>query len=196
MLNDRKLALLNSKLYVPLVIRDILENKETTQDDIHYALHEVISNFQPDAALLCIALSAKHIATRANNSAASLNVLTLECDRIIEDYGYLWLQHAEHKELDSNILFDTLVHVPEDLESLSELLHINSEFLESANMKAAEILNILKIQADAHMIIAESYIEAIDAQDAETAPLSEKEALIPPTALTNNIIAFPGITLG
>ena len=190
MLSDQKLALLNSKLYVPIVVRDILGDTATAQDDVHYALHEVISDFQPDAALLCIALAAKYIANTKGQNEVSLNIMALECDRIIEDYGYLWLQHAEQKNIDNEILFDTLVHVPEDLESLSELLSINAELLSDSNKTASEILNILKIQADAQTIVAEHYIEVFDAQGAEKSD-TEETAMPVEAMTTNNIIAFP-----
>jgi len=194
-LKDQDLALLASKLVTTLIVRDILEDQSPSlEDDTVYALHEEISDLQPDSALLSIALAAREIIALAAYQSASLKVMGLECDRIIGDYGPLWLKHARDQNQDQNIdetlLFDTLANIPEDLESIAELLQINADFLQGHDPKAAEICVILQVQADAHAMIAAQFIEVID----EYEDGYEQQTDTPPATIefyTDNVIAFP-----
>ncbi len=189
MLNKKDSALLRSKLYVPIVIRDILDASGPLADDEQYALHETISDLQPDSALLCIALAAKQLANCAPYPSATLKVLDIECDRIIDDYAPLWLENTRNQHMDETLVFDTLANIPEDLESLSELLEVNAAFFSNHDPKAAEICNILFIQAGAHALIAEEFIGVIDEEADEPVDFTP----IPETqnAVTDNVIAFP-----
>lgn len=190
MLNKKDSALLTSKLYVPMVVRDILDADGPLADDEQYALHEVISDLQPDSALLCIALAAKQIAAAAAYPSATLKVLEIECERIIDDYAPLWLEHARDQHTDSALVFDTLANIPEDLESLSELLEVNSAFFAGHDPKAAELCDILYIQAGAHALIAEEFIGVIDNEADEPVDfgiIAETQKV----ENTDNIIQFP-----
>ena len=58
MLSDQNLAVLSNDLQVPRIIGDVLCGVETLGDDGRFALHGLLSDMEPDAALLAIALGA------------------------------------------------------------------------------------------------------------------------------------------
>jgi len=183
-MNDTDLALLANKLCVPLAVRDILGGEDAFEDDARYALHEEISDLQPDSALLSIALAAKEIVALAAYQTTSLKVMNMECDRVIDDYGPLWLKHLRDKKIDDALLFETLANIPEDLEGLAELLQVARDFMRDHDPKAAALCDLLTIQAGAHAMIAEEYVGCIDNEPAE-----EPQPDAP--FYTDNVIPFP-----
>ncbi len=191
MLNDKENALLRSKLQVPMVVRDILDEPSAIEDDTHYGLHEIISDLQPDSALLCIALAAKQIAALSVYQSSTLKVLNMECDRIISDYGPLWLRHAENSNIDEADVLDTLANICEDLEGIAELLEINTDFLRDHDEKSAVLCNILHIQASAHALIAEEFIGVLDSEEEEV----ETQIVETSVEFHDNVVPFPGTVL-
>jgi hypothetical protein len=184
MLSNRDIAGLATQLQVPLIVGDILAGKETLTDDAHYGLHEVISDLQPDSALLAIALSTCKITGVYKQASPGMKLLHIECQRIISEYGSLWLENAQDKQISPDQAYDVLVHSAEDLESLAELLELNSAFLRSKDEQAHALCEILYIQAGAHAVIAEEFISAAH----ETLPTPKT---VIPQVLADNVIPFP-----
>jgi hypothetical protein len=180
MLKSRDLASVATKLQVPLIVSDILNGAEELTDDVEYALHEAISELQPDSALLCIALCGAKLAN-AGGKSPSMRVLEIECRKIVDEYALLWLHNAEGSDVDEDQAFETLSGAQEDLEDLSGLLDNCLNVFEHKNPDAAIICNILSIQASAQAVIAEAYFEAIGI-----------EPVVPEVPiLASNIIPFP-----
>lgn len=185
MLSDRDLAKITNTLQVPLIVQDIIDGEGLLSPDVQYGLHEVLSDYQPDSALLCIALSARKIAATFQTRFTGMGVMKMECDRMIADYAELWLDHAEHQTLDNNLVFDTLEQIPEDLEALAELLEMNIAALFSIDEQLAGIAEILAVQARAHVLIADTFIDMLD-------QAMEEELEAAPVAFNDNVIPFPG----
>ena len=195
MLSEHDLAGLTNRLQVPLIIQDILNDQGALTDDVQYGLHEILSDYEPDSALLCIALSARKIATRFQHRVANLAVLKIECDRIIADYAELWLNNAKDRPVDDNLVFDTLMNIPEDLEGLAELLEINKAFLQRHSADAANLCEILIVQANAQILVAETFVEIMDTDSEEDIMANDNGlADIPAQAAATggNVIQFPG----
>ena len=187
MLNDTELARITNRLQVPLVVQDILDGQGLLTPDVAYGMHEVLSDYQPDSALLCIALSARIIAKRFQYNCPNMAVMKMECDRMIADYADLWLQHADKKNVDDTLVLDTLEQIPEDLEALAELLEINKSYLERVAEDVAEMIEILAVQARSQVLIADTFIDMIE-QDCE----NTLETVSPLHAMNDNVIPFPG----
>lgn len=185
MLNERDLKILDDKLYVPIAVREVLESATSLDADTQFRLHEILSNFQPDSALICIALTAREVLSLQGYPTMAVTALRMECDRIIEDYAPMWLEHANQKKIDDNVLFETLAQIPDDLADMAELLEITTEGLRSIDARAADILNILRIQAGAHAVIAEEFVDVM-----ESAPPAPMPRMYP-QVFTNNVIPFP-----
>ena len=192
MLSDKELAKLANTLQVPLVVQDILDERDILSPDVQYGLHEVLSDYQPDSALLCIALSARKIAGTYKHNCPNMAVMKMECDRMIADYAELWMRHADKKMLDDTLVFDTLEQIPEDLEALAELLEINMGFLHKANHELAGLAEILAVQARAQVLVADTFIDLIEQEPEETQPTSDAQQL---QAFNDNVIPFPGSTV-
>ncbi len=180
MLKPKDLASVASKLQVPLIVSDILNGTECLDDEAEYALHEAISEMQPDSALLCIALGGCKVARMG--SSPSLRILEIECRKIVDEYALLWLKNAEGSVVDEEIALEALSGMAEDLEDLASLLENCITTLEKKNPDAAIVCNILSIQGRAQALVAEAYFEALEEA---VAPQIE----IPVTA--SNVIRFP-----
>lgn len=191
MLSDRDLAKLTNTLQVPLIVQDILDGQASLAPDVQYGLHEILSNYQPDSALLCIAISARKIAAQFINRSPNMAVLKMECDRMIADYAELWLSHAEEDHLDDNVVFDTLEQIPEDLEALAELLDINMPVLRAHSDDIAGVAETLAVQARAQVLIADTFIDLMD-QDSDD-DFEPQQTL---QAYNDNVIQFPGTYSG
>lgn len=185
MLSNRDMAKLKTRLQVPMVVTDILKGDETLTDDVQYGLHEVISDLQPDSALLAIAISASSIARIYSKASPGMKVLGMECDKIIEDYGSIWLRHAQNESPDQEEILDILAQTPEDLEGIAELLEVNACFLKAKDAQAAALCEILLIQAQAHALIADEFMNV-----AHNAAIA-MNAMPVPVPTGSNVIPFP-----
>jgi len=199
-MRDQDIAKIANRLQVPLIIGDILNGEGALTNDVQMGLHEILSDDQPDSALLSIALSARALAERFHGQAAIFTMLTNECDRIIAEYGMIWLRNAQAKKLDDNTVFETLVHIPEDLEAISELLEFAKITLEDAGEDAADLCTILTTQAGAQGIVAQTFLDSMDMGNQEPWDIYEGEninmgAIVAEQAsqafYTDNVIAFP-----
>jgi hypothetical protein len=200
MLNDKDIAGLNNRLQVPLVVQDVLCGHEVLSDDLRYALHGTLSDQQPDSALLAIAFGARKIAKRYAETNSTLVVLKMECDRVIDDYAGLWLSHARKKSLDDTKVLDALVHLPDDLQAMGDILGVVSSYLQDVAPEAAELCRILMVQADAQSLIAESIVELLEPEEDAAANdvfVEDIEAFDAPiicaASAGNNVIQFPRV---
>lgn len=182
MLTTKDMALIAAKLQVPIVVSEILRGEMDFNGDAEYALHEIISEMQPDSALLSIALSVKMLAAKFPKAGPGIRVLNMECDRVIQEYGPLWLQNAEddNGDITQDKAIETLSFLAEDLEDIAGLLDVSRNALKANDETAGAICTIMAVQAKAHSLIAEAYFSAIEAA-----------ADIAPMAMQDNVIAFP-----
>jgi hypothetical protein len=186
MLTDKDRALLTTRLQAPLIIEDILSGKSALTDEAHYGLHALLSDFQPDTALLAIAASAEKIAFAYAEASPGMSVLALESKRLLEEYGPLWLQNAHGQTIDATGISELLGYTAEDLEGLAELLEINGCFLRGKDPQAAAVFEILAVQASAQAMIAEEFLLVAD-QAGEVYGAHSLSA----SSLNDNVIAFP-----
>lgn len=184
MLQDKDLARLTNTLQVPLIVQDILDGNIALEADIRYGIHEIISEFHPDSALLCLALSARRVAVALQGRYRTMTALKMECDRLIAEYAPLWLDHAGHRAVNETLLFDTLLQIPDDLESLSELLEMDAVILKGAEPDLAALCEIFAIQGRAQALVADAFVDAL-AQD------HVPETKIPGAVAQDNVIPFP-----
>lgn len=183
MLNEQELITLALKLEAPQVIGNVLDGNEKLDDAGHYALHDMISNLQPDSALIAIAFGTKRVASVYKEASPSMKILDMEASRIIRDYGSLWLDNAQGHDLNEDDLLETLEGSVEDLENIAELLEFNASFLKAKDEAAYIVCDILITQARAHALVAEAYFDAVKE--------AQKNDFAQEPAFTDNVIAFP-----
>ena len=161
-------AFMVNKLQVPAIIADYLDGQCALNEDDQFTLHEMISDMQPDSALLCIALTAERLASIFASSSPSMQILAMECGRLVEDYAPFWVQNAKAAAVDEDAVLGLLMHISEDFESLTELLDLNIAFLEAKDKEAASLFHLLSIQARAQALIADEFVSVVDALDIDT----------------------------
>ncbi len=188
-LNDTQLALLHTHLVVPLAVGDVLYGDLQLTDDVHYELHAALSEVDPDSALLAIAIGARHICESLKDEHPLSAALLIECDRILDEYGPDWLSNYHKGPVDEDKLFDMLQHIPEDLESLAELLDSISAAVRDPEDTVKQLCDILSIQARAHMEIADFILNEIAYEDGESQAGSYSVHMVPDKA--DNVILFP-----
>lgn len=191
MLNNKELATVANRLQVPLVISDILSGDGALTDDVQYGLHAVISDLQPDSALLSIALGGLKIANLYHKASPGIAVLKMQCESIVDDYATLWLQNAQLEEIDEHETMDALSRVSEDLEGIGELLELSQAFLQSKDQTASELAKILAIQAKSHAIIADEFFGALYTKmTQDIAQMPKMPAALAGKEIASNVIPF------
>lgn len=177
-LKDNELAALHAKFIVPVIVSRMLNNLEPLDDVAEYMLHDMIGGHKPDTALLCIALCAQNLAGHASHLPIG-RMLTIEANRIVEEYGPLWVRHAANSvDLDERQVGDALNHTPEDLESIGDLLLATCGELGADKHTAAVLAEILGSEAHMHKEEAEALLDEMFIPDGSTD--------------LSNVVMFPG----
>lgn len=180
--HEQDLALLKNKLQLPLIARDYLSENEAPASESRYALHEIMSNLQPQDALLCAAFILKEIASFDSGMATTQSWLHRECDALIACYA-----NKDHLN-ESDITLPVLVR---DMENFTELLDLAFLSYDVLNPKAAELLDIIVTQMHAQVTIVETVLEMTEA--AEHAPEHKLFAAAPINTgyMADNVVMFP-----
>lgn len=186
-LTDEQVARLQTHLVIPSAVGDILRYDLDIEDDMQYGLHEALCEIDPDSALLAIALSAKQLAMRFTADIPVAGSLSLEADKIIEEYGPEWLTNFNQGPIDEDALHGILQNVPEDLECLADLIDALGNGLIDQMRPEVILCDILSIQARAHMEIADYMLKEINGSNAE----ADEELIDMDAYRGDNIILFP-----
>jgi hypothetical protein len=186
-LTETDLALLHSKFVVPMVVQEMLRGLEPLDDVAEYSMHDILGELQPDTALLCIALCAQHVGAHTAHLPIG-KMLELHAERIVDEYGALWLAYERSNiTIDDEQVAELLVHIPEDLEAMGDMLLALCGDLEEDHAVSAILCDILGTEAHMHMEFAEMKLEKLAILD------TELEDAIPVTAAISggNVVAFP-----
>lgn len=197
---------MKQQLIVPLAVSDILAHDLKVEPDMQYGLHMALSEVDPDSALLAISLCAQDLAAKCLNRAPIAVALQKEAADLLADYGPTWLRNNLNAPIPSHVYEDILDTVPEDLESLADLLDALEADLNEENSSTARLARLLSIQARAHMEIAD-FILAEIAYEKQTSGQRTQEPNFGFASVQNekeettgqagnfagdNIIVFPG----
>lgn len=193
---------MKQQLIVPLAVSDILSHDLNIEPDMQYGLHMALSEVDPDSALLAIALCAQDLAIKSLNKAPIAGALQNQATEILAEYGPSWLRNNLNAPIPSHVYEDVLETVPEDLESLADLMDALSADLDEINSASTILAQLLSIQARAHMEIAEfvlaeiAYEKEIFAQKTGAVQIDRMEQNMAENAALDfegdNIILFPG----
>lgn len=212
-MKDTDLARLHVRFVLPVVVSRMLTGQEEFDEIAEHAINEILTEHRPDTALLCIALCAQHIAAEVSHINTS-HILSNGASRLIEDYGPLWLAHEDelqnaaqnnttgpNADLDPKKLYELLEHLPEDLESIADLLDATIDELEEEHHLAAILADIICGQARMHQEIAEIELGQINPESfnikQEEMQLETPQSFNTTSAanLDDNVVVFPGKTL-
>lgn len=187
-LNDQQIIRLHNDLGVPTMVHDVLQGRLALDDVAIYTLDVTLSEFQPDTALLAMALSAAHIAHELAGSGPLAKALGVEAGRIAHDIGPFWIGHADglldpsHETAVMRIL--DAMH--ENFEILADLISALRPQM-AAGSELATISDIITEHAEIFM----AGIEACLNPDAEDISVAAAQAA--PVFYTDNVVAFPAL---
>jgi len=183
-LSDHDLARLHARFVVPIVVDQILKDQEPLDDIAEHAINEILFEFCPDTALLCLAMCARHIADATAHLPIS-RALVIQCDQIVEEYGPLWLAHEQSPEkLDNQAVKEVLSFIPEDLEALRDLLDATLGALDEDHCLAAILCDVLSFQASHHCGLAERELQNINVRP-------QSRPVVDLAKRHGNVIPFP-----
>ena len=200
-LTKEEVEQLRQHLIVPLAISDILKHDLDIAPDMHYGLHLALSEVDPDSALLAIALCSIDIAHKASAISPIAMAIQKEAQDILADYARGWMRKNINSPLPSHVYEEILETVPEDLESLADLLDALFVDIDDEAHELSVLTKLLSIQARAHMEIADYVLAEIAYEKGQTP--NEKYSFMPreeyeqgasetASAGSDNIILFPG----
>ena len=187
-------ARLHAYLVVPVAVADALASAAPLEGETQYGLHVALSEIDPDSALLAIALSSYRIAQDFTGKIPVASALKMEADKIIQDYAPDWLAHYHDHPVQGDDLYDLLSHVPEDLESLAELLESLQASIRDSLDPAHTLWSVLAIQARAHMEIADYVLSELENENIDAGQdrdMFETPVLFAGDQPGGNIILFP-----
>jgi hypothetical protein len=190
-------ARLHAYLVVPVAVSDAIMAASPLDGETQYAMHVALSEIDPDSALLAIALSAHRIAVDLENQIPVAAALKLESKKIVDDYAPDWLANYHNHPVCGDDLYELLRHVPEDLESLADILETLQLSLRDPQDPTYALCSVLSIQARAHMEIADYVINELEAErNSEIEEFDgicsyQNPTLYSPPVQENNVILFP-----
>ncbi len=187
-------ARLHAYLVVPVAVSDALLTPAPLDGEAQYGLHVALSEIDPDSALLAIALSSYRLAQEYVGTIPVAAALKMEADKIVQDYAPDWLAHYHNHPLMGEALYDLLCHVPDDLESLADLLESLQASIRDEDCAAHTLCGVLAVQARAHFDIAQYVLQELESD--RTGGLSDDEtggvcAFEATTLYEDNIVLFP-----
>ncbi len=161
-LSDKDIARLYTSLELPIIAGEALAEQHMLDPDEEYAFHQAMSDMQPDAALLCMALCAEQLCLSLPGGIKEAQALLLESDRILVSYGGLWLVRiTENRPVPEEFILDALKNLPRDHAKIRSLMLGLDEILPAESQAASQLLHIMQIQAEANILIAEAHLEAL-----------------------------------
>ncbi|MBU0858758.1 MAG: hypothetical protein KJ667_02365 [Alphaproteobacteria bacterium] len=154
---------LRTDFVVPLILSQMCAGLEPLDDVAEYTIHDIIGDLKPDCGLLCLALCASEIAAYYPHAPIA-GTLALESERIIAEFGSLWLHHSTGLQAQNDIrtIRESLVHIPEDLEVLADLLDATQATLDEADITGRTLCDMMALQARAHAESAEDELHNIN----------------------------------
>lgn len=179
---------LEQNLIVPLAVGDILKHDLPVEPEMQYGLHMALSEIDPDSALLAIALCALEIAEKFYLEVPIASALKKEAQDIIGNYAPNWLHHHKHGPMPTEIYQSVLNDAPEDLEALADIMDALAADVGEDYESIDILINVLSIQARAHMEIAEYLLLEMEI---ENKPKNNIPAPSLETVGGDNIILFP-----
>lgn len=189
-LTQKDLLKLETLFVLPLVTQDMINGIEPMDEVAEYTFHEILSELRPDTALLCISLCCYHLSQNMGDGSAA-KVLQMQSADMINEYGPLWLAHeAEDPDLNDIDVQKALTFIPEDIETMADLLDTVLGETEH-NCETKRILcDIMSLQAHMHKDLALVELESIALEPSSRVD-AEKQEKINELCTADNVVAFP-----
>ena len=202
MLTDQQIARLFAHLEVPVAIQSILSDGQPLPDETCHALQDLIAAQTPDRALMGLAIGSILLDARLRESGIrSGEILAMSAEMMIQDYAPHYLkqqQQAPGTSLFDGADPDILGTIPEDLESLSDLLSVVADVLPPDQIMFRELTLTMAAQAQSQALIAEAVLDAMGVTaDEDLCNLDSEEmntrpdlVMATPVCAPDNVVPF------
>jgi hypothetical protein len=196
-LTDQDLARLMAYLAVPLAVQQMCDQDQPLDDTRRYALSDMIAAQTPDRALMGLALSAMILDARLRTYDVRIaEVVSMSAEMMVQDYAPTFLHALTTGDITT--LFDAnvpelLATVPEDLESLADLLAVVAGLVPDRLPLYRDLATLLSVQAGAQALVAEVLVDALDDETIITGGLTDDLTVSGTVALQadpDNIVPF------
>lgn len=183
-LSDQQIIRLHRELLAPVAVHEILRGYDRLDETALYTIDTMIAEFQPDTALLCIALCAAHIAEKHARILPIAASMGLEASRIVHEFGPLWLGNIDRQlnATHESQVMDLLDQLPEDFEALADMIDATRAHLVEGS-DSAILCETLSQNAHAFMDFLEN--QALEAQH------TEHNVMLSNLEVEGNVITFP-----
>lgn len=152
-------ALFRAEYLLPTIMKGILTKHIPLNPEAERSLHTVISEMEPDIALLCCANIAREIYIYEKNRELDLALLGVLSEKIIKEFRPVCKLAETNPAAREAKLQALLPRLAERMEKLMDNLALTKVALEIYDANAAEILDILLIQLQGQFLIVDQLIE-------------------------------------
>jgi hypothetical protein len=194
-LTETQLARLFARLEVPMAVQAVVDGLHPLDEPAIVALHDMISAQTPDRALMSIGLSSIVLDSRLRTRGIRVaEILSMSAEMMVQDYAPLFLEQITKGQnlslFDRNDL-EFLATIPEDLESLADLLSVVMDVMPADFRMYRDLAKILSAQAGAQALVAEAVIEAMtDLPDLSGFDDQDRMVVNPIAPLPDNVVPF------
>ncbi|MCB1681829.1 MAG: hypothetical protein KDI65_07845 [Alphaproteobacteria bacterium] len=188
-------ALFRAEYLLPTIIKGVLTQHIPLNAEAEHSIHTVISELEPDMALLCCANIAKEIYAYEKSRELDLAFLGNLSEKIVKEFRPVCALAQTNPDARNAKLKALLPRLAERMEKMMDNLELTKVALEIYDANAAEILGILLIQLHGQFLIVDQLIE-LRSETLFYEDIEAEEDMFPALAgMTvrddSNIIPFP-----
>ncbi len=195
--NDNQ-AFFRADELIPYMINGILDHDLLFDKHAENILHSVISNFDPDMALLCCANIGKIIYEFESSTDCDFSFMIDFCERLIAYYRPICaLEESNPCEREVRLI-SALAQIIEDIEDLCDNLEMTKIALDMYSPESSEIIGIMLVHLQSHLLIVEQLLEQRQSNYSFARPAAEENGgddylieEITNLQVKDNIIPFP-----
>lgn len=152
-------ALFRAEYLLPTIIKGVMNRQIPLNAEAEHSIHTVISEMEPDMALLCCANIAKEIYAYEKTRELDLAFLGNLSEKIVKEFHPVCALAETNPDLRNKKFKAMLPRLAERMEKFMDNLDLTRVALEIYDAGAASILNILMIQLQGQFLIVDQLIE-------------------------------------
>lgn len=152
-------ALFRAEYLLPTIIKGVLNRQIALNAEAEHSIHTVISEMEPDMALLCCANIAKEIYGYEKTRELDLAFLGNLSDKIVKEFRPVCALAETNPDQRTSRLKAMLPRLADRMEKFMDNMDLTRVALEIYDANAASILNILLIQLQGQFLIVDQLID-------------------------------------
>lgn len=176
---------------LPIIIRGALRQNIPLGSEAEYTMHTLLSDFDPDMAILCTVNIVREVCAYEELKNNDFSFLGNLCNLLADKYRPICTLIETNPRLRENKIQNILPQMAEDLDDLIERLELSHIALETQDSAAAEILQILLVQMQSHLMVVEQLLKERNQSITGEKKNCLLDTIAGLSAKESNIIHFP-----